>query len=47
MNLASKENISRGAIAAFTGAINIDSKYTDAYYGRGVCYKLVGDKKCN
>ena len=45
MNLASKENISRGAIAAFTGAINIDSKYTDAYYGRGVCYKLVGDKK--
>jgi tetratricopeptide (TPR) repeat protein len=45
MDLATKENISTGAIAAFTSAINIDPKYIDAYYARGVCYQLIGDKK--
>jgi tetratricopeptide (TPR) repeat protein len=33
------------AIEHFTGAINIDPKYAEAYYGRGVCYQTMGESK--
>lgn len=29
----------------FTKALTIDPAYVDAYYGRGVCYQSMGDKK--
>jgi len=31
--------------AYFTGAIDIDPKYAEAYYGRGVCYEKLNDPK--
>jgi tetratricopeptide (TPR) repeat protein len=33
------------AVEYFTAAINADPKYTEAYYGRGVAYQTMGDKK--
>lgn len=33
------------AISHFTEAINIEPKYVQAYYGRGVCYQSKGDVK--
>jgi tetratricopeptide (TPR) repeat protein len=33
------------ALEYFTGAINIDPKYTAAYYGRGLCYQAMKDPK--
>ncbi|MCX6296908.1 MAG: tetratricopeptide repeat protein, partial [Bacteroidetes bacterium] len=33
------------AIQFFTNALTIDAAYVDAYYGRGMCYQTMGDKK--
>jgi len=33
------------ALEYFTGAINVDPKYVEAYYGRGVCYQQMKDPK--
>jgi len=33
------------AIKYFSDAINIDAKYTEAYYNRGLCYEMLGDYK--
>ncbi len=33
------------AIESFTNAINSDPKYVEAYYGRGLTYQTIGDKK--
>jgi tetratricopeptide (TPR) repeat protein len=33
------------ALEYFTGAINIDPKYTEAYYGRGICYQEMNEGK--
>jgi tetratricopeptide (TPR) repeat protein len=33
------------ALEYFTGAINIDPKYVEAYYGRGVCYQEMKEPK--
>ncbi|MCE3280895.1 MAG: hypothetical protein K0S44_3086 [Bacteroidetes bacterium] len=33
------------ALEFFTGAINIDPKYTEAYYGRGLCYQDMNEGK--
>jgi tetratricopeptide (TPR) repeat protein len=33
------------ALEFFTGAINVDPKYAEAYHGRGVCYEAMGEKK--
>jgi tetratricopeptide (TPR) repeat protein len=33
------------ALEYFTAAIKIDAAYVDAYFGRGVCYQEMGDKK--
>ena len=33
------------AINHFTEAIKIDPKYTEAYYGRGIAYQTMGDRK--
>lgn len=45
MELANKKSLSTVSLTYFTNAINIDPKYIDAYYGRGVCHKLMGEKK--
>ena len=45
MDLTDEKTISKNTLASFTSAITIDPKYIDAYYGRGVCYQLLGDKK--
>lgn len=33
------------ALKYFTAALSSDPAYVDAYYGRGVCYQTMGDKK--
>jgi tetratricopeptide (TPR) repeat protein len=33
------------ALDYFTGAINADPKYAEAYYGRGICYKEMKENK--
>jgi tetratricopeptide (TPR) repeat protein len=33
------------ALEYFTGAINIDPKYAEAYFGRGITYQTMGDNK--
>ncbi|MDF2438471.1 MAG: hypothetical protein K0Q95_2847 [Bacteroidota bacterium] len=33
------------ALEYFTGAINIDTKYVEAYYGRGLCYQQLNESK--
>jgi tetratricopeptide (TPR) repeat protein len=43
IHLISKEYTK--ALEFFTGALNIDPQYAAAYYGRGVCYQSMGDKK--
>ena len=40
-----KKSLSTISLTYFTNAINIDPKYTDAYYGRGVCYQRMDEKK--
>ncbi len=45
MDLSDKKTITATSLASFTSAITIDPKYVDAYYGRGICYQMMGDKK--
>ena len=33
------------ALEYFTAAINVDPKYVEAYYGRGLCYRSMNDPK--
>ncbi len=33
------------AVAYFTGAIDLDKQYTEAYYGRGVSYEKLKDTR--
>lgn len=42
INLLEKKEYNQ-ALEYFTGAININPKYTEAYYGRGLCYQALGD----
>lgn len=38
-----KEN-AKSALTYFTKAINVDAKYAEAYFARGVCYHILNDK---
>ena len=44
INLVGKKDY-KTALKYFTAALSSDPAYVDAYYGRGVCYQAMGDKK--
>lgn len=44
INLVGKKDY-KTALKYFTSALSSDPAFVDAYYGRGVCYQTMGDKK--
>lgn len=44
INMAALKEYKTG-LSYFTAAAKIDPAYVDAYYGRGVCYQAMGEKK--